>query len=168
MKLLAYYLRRAEHSSWAQFMLNLVLWWVIPFNRPHRFWITKIASDEARISLPYRRSNHNHLRGLHACAQATAAEFVTGVHLLFHLDPSKYRIIMKTFTLEYLYQGRMNAESISTISTSWLEEHVVTPLESEESVLVDIPSTVVDASGETICQATLCWQIKRWDAVKTR
>ena len=69
-------LYKAQHSSFYNFLLNRILWRVIPFNSPHRFRIDVLDTWQLKVSIPYKRRNMNHLKGIHACALATASESV--------------------------------------------------------------------------------------------
>ncbi|MCS6975292.1 MAG: DUF4442 domain-containing protein, partial [Cyclobacteriaceae bacterium] len=99
-------LLRARQSSFWRAILNLLLNRLIPFNRPHGFTIEKLGDNFLQIRLPYRRSNFNHIKGLHACALATLAEFTTGFMLVQKLDARKYRLIMKKLEMMYHFQGK--------------------------------------------------------------
>ena len=81
---------KAQNSSFYLRVLNWSLWRIIPFNKPHGIKIQKIESDGIVTTLPYKRKNLNHIKGLHACGMATLAEFTTGLMLLKKLDTSKY------------------------------------------------------------------------------
>ncbi|HQV31371.1 MAG TPA: DUF4442 domain-containing protein [Calditrichia bacterium] len=165
---LLWLMNRATHSGFHRWLLNLVLWKVIPFNRPHRFWITRIQPGSIEIRMPYRRRNFNHIRGLHACGLATAAEYATGLLLLMRVDPARYRLIMQNLNVTYHYQAKTTAYARFDISEDWLVENLVTPLQRETSVLVKPNVSVFDQNDNLVCEATLSWQVKDWQQVRTR
>ena len=76
------YINGARGSKFGLYKLNLGLGFVIPFNRPHRIRIREVGQDFVKTVIPYRRKNFNHIKGIHACGLATAAEFASGFHLL--------------------------------------------------------------------------------------
>ena len=59
-------------------MLNIALNHMVPFNKPHKFKVLDLSNHEVTMFIPYRRSNFNHIKGLHATAVATVSEFTTG------------------------------------------------------------------------------------------
>src|SRR5688572_29492751 len=98
MKQLLFIFRKAKRSSFFRWLLNLLLGYAIPFNKPHRIRITAIHDDGVSVRLPYRRRNLNHLKGIHACALATTAEYTSGIALLTAIG-TDYRLIMKNLSV---------------------------------------------------------------------
>ena len=167
MKYLEKLLASADRSQFSLWKLNLVLRFIIPFNRPLRIRIVSLTDSSIRVSLPHIRANFNHLRGLHACSMATAAEFASGILLLRRLQASRYRIIMKSMSVEYFYQGLHDAEVTLELDQAWFEEHVFSALTASEPALVAVSPKVYDIDGNHLCTATLTWQIKDWRSVQT-
>ncbi len=167
MTLLETLLHRAERGGISLWLLNMVLLRVIPFNRPLGVRVISLTKNEIIVHLPYKRSNFNHLRGLHACALATAAEYACGLLLLRRMGSGKYRLIMKHLSSEYLYQGKSDATVRLTVEESWFETQVVKPLEHQESVEVPLKAHIVDEQKNELCITELIWQVKAWDAVRT-
>ena len=159
---------KARKSRAWLWVLNLVLGLVIPFNRPHGFGLEAIGDEFVRTRARYRKSNFNHIRGIHACAIATIAEFSAGFLLLTRLDPARYRLIMSDLQVEYTYQAKEDIFSESRCTGERLLAEVISPLEQQELVTVKMESRVFDASGNAIALAHTTWQIKRWDKVKTK
>ena len=159
--------RARESRAWL-WVLNRTLSLVIPFNRPHGFGLEAIGDEFVRTKARYRKSNFNHIRGIHACAIATIAEFSAGFLLLTRLDPARYRLIMSEMQVEYTYQAKEDIFSESRCSGERLLAEVITPLEQQELVTVKMESRVFDGSGNAIALAHTTWQIKRWDKVKTK
>ena len=159
---------RARTSRFWLWVLNVVLARVIPFNRPHGFGIDVIGEEYIRTRSRYRKSNFNHIRGIHACAIATIAEFSAGFLLLTWLDPARYRLIMSDLQVEYVYQAKEDIFSESRFDSTRMTAEVLEPLKSHEQVTVTMESRVTDVSGNEIAFARTTWQIKQWDRVKTR
>ena len=149
-------------------MLNFLLGRVVPFNRPHRFKIIEIDNNLVRTTAPYRRSNHNHIRGIHACALATVSEFSAGFLLMKNFSPADYRLIMSRMDIEYKYQAKKRVVSESRLSREQIDRDILKPLETAPSVDIKMRSDVVDDSGNLVAVAYTFWQIKRWDDVRTR
>lgn len=160
-------LEKAKHSSFYRKVLNWNLSRMIPFNRPHGFEVVELDDYRLKTIMPYRKTNFNHIRGLHACGLATISEFTTGFLLISRLDMKKYRIIMQRLEMNYHYQGKMDAFAEFTISKEWLQEKIIGPLQSKESVVVPCEVKIHDAKGNHLTTGTIFWQIKGWDKVKT-
>lgn len=158
---------KARNSSFWLWVLNRVLGRTIPFNRPHGFRLQEIGENRIVTSCRYRRVNHNHVRGIHACAIATVAEFSAGFLLLTKLEPTRYRLIMSRIEVDYVYQAKEDIYSESQVSTERLDKEVIQPLESSEAVTIVMQSRVRDTSGNAIATAHTTWQIKRWESVRT-
>jgi len=161
-------LQKAKHSSFYLMVLNWSLNRMIPFNKPHGFKIVEIADYRLKTRIPYQKSNFNHIRGLHACGLATISEFTTGFLLLSSLDMKKYRIIMQRMEMNYQYQGKMDATAEFVISKEWLEEKVVKPLQTQETVVVPCEVKIHDVKGNHLTTGTIFWQFKDWAKVKTK
>ena len=161
-------LQKAKHSSFYLMVLNWSLNRMIPFNKSHGFKVVEIGDYRLKTLMPYRKSNFNHIRGLHACGLATISEFTTGFLLLSSLDMKKYRIIMQRMEMNYHYQGKMDATAEFVISKEWLEEKVVKPLQTQETVVVPCEVKIHDVKGNHLTTGTIFWQFKDWAKVKTK
>ncbi len=161
-------LEKAKASSWSLRMLNLGLYRMIPFNRPHGIKILTLGDDFVTTILPYKKRNFNHIKGLHATALATLCEFTTGILLISRFDIRSYRIILKTLHLDYYYQGKMDATATFKITDSWLDQNVFKPLENQESIIVDCDIDIFDKENNHLTRGKVSWQLKPWNKVKTK
>jgi hypothetical protein len=159
---------RAETSGFYRTLLNLGLSRMIPFNAPHSFKVLEIGTNHLKVSLPYKRRNLNHIRGLHACAMATVSEFTTGFLLVSKLDPAKYRLIMQRLEMDYHYQGKMDAAASFQAADAWLDNEIYNPLKSKPSIVVICEVKIHDVAGNHLSTGKVHWQIKSWDQVKTK
>ncbi len=158
----------AKSSAWKRFLLNRILWAGIPFNAPHRLKVVEISDDEVRIAIPFIKRNLNHLRSLHACVMATAAEYASGLMLLQHFDASRYRLIMQKIEVEYHYQGKKAAYSRAQLTADMVQSDVLSRFAAgEDRVLFRAQAEVYDLDDQHLCTATIYWQIKDWKAVRT-
>ena len=159
--------KQAQTSKRYLFMLNFFLSRFVPFNKAHRFKVESIGDHHLWVKAPYRKSNFNHLKGIHACAQATIAEISSGLLLISLLNPKHYRIILQKLELEYLYQAKTDIIAKFEIEADWLEEQVIQPLSKNDSLFIDCPISLFDLKGNKVAEAKARWQIKNWKAVKT-
>ncbi len=160
--------KKAKTSSFYLKLLNFGLSRMVPFNKPHGFKIIEIGDHHLKATIPYKKANFNHIKGIHACALATLSEFVTGFLLLTKLNPSSYRLIMQKLMMEYHYQARMDAYAYFSIDDEWIQSAILNPLNSEDKVSVDCVVKVMDCDGNHLSTGTISWQIKKWDKVKTK
>ncbi len=145
----------------------MALNWMIPFNKPHGFRVLEISDQEVKTYIPYKRKNFNHIKGLHATALATLSEFTTGLMLLNVLGTRNYRIILQRLDIEYHYQGKMDATANFKVTEQWLKEKICRPLEHQNSVILPCPVLIHDIQGNQLTTATIYWQLKPWENVKT-
>jgi acyl-coenzyme A thioesterase PaaI-like protein len=162
------YINGARRSKFGLFKLNLGLGFIIPFNRPHKIKIKEIGEDFIKTTIPYRRKNMNHIRGIHACGLATAAEFASGFHLLTKLDSKKYRLIMESLEMKYHYQAKSDVTALFEADNNWIKTHVLDPLSGVEKVFVRCEIKLTDAQQNHVATGYTNWQIKDWSAVKTK
>lgn len=166
--ILPFLIPRARRSKPWLFVLNTILARTIPFNRPHRFRILAIAQNKIETFAPYRRSNYNHIRGVHACAIATVAEFSAGFLLLTRLDPTRYRLIMGKLEADYFYQAKKDIIAMAELSEQELHEKIVAPLRHQDSTTIVMTTSIRDVSGNSVARVETTWQVKNWDTVRTK
>ncbi|MEM9024731.1 MAG: DUF4442 domain-containing protein [Bacteroidota bacterium] len=159
---------KARQSKRGMAFLNWAMQREIPFNKPHRFRILEISENRVQVAIPYRKSNLNHIKGLHACAMATACEYASGLLLLTKLGEKNYRLIMESMHMAYHYQGKTDAVATFEISDERLQKEALEPLQSVEKVVLPCEILLHDAQGNHLCTGTTHWQLKRWDKVKTK
>lgn len=154
-------MRKAQDSAGYRWLLNRVLWRIIPFNGPHKFRITALDNDGLEMVIPYIRKNQNHLRSIHACALATACEYVSGLLLARTFPPDQFRIILKSIHMEYHYQGKTDLRSRFTIPPETLTA-LRQALQQHDAVFQTFEVNVHDTQNNHICKGQITWQIKPW------
>jgi hypothetical protein len=160
--------QKAKRSSFYLWILNQVLWRGIPFNHPHKIKILSISDDEILLKLPYIKSNMNHLKGLHACALATACEYACGIQMIQHINADLFRLIMKDLQMEYHLQAKSDVFIKFRFSREDAENDILIPLKTQDAVFKKFTIHVADASETPICRASVNWQIKSWNKVRTK
>lgn len=155
-------LQQAKLSPSALKRLSFMLQWIIPFNRPHRIRVDALSDTLVKASLPYRRKNLNHLKGIHACAIATLAEYTSGLFLLQRAGAKGYRIIMERLEVDYHYQARSGIHASFGMTEREYEEMVSKPLEAEGRVSQILEVVVNDEQDNLIATAKVHWQLKDW------
>jgi hypothetical protein len=161
-------IQKAKTSDFYKSVLNFSLNRMIPFNKPHDFKIVELGDFHIKTLIPYRKSNFNHIRGLHACALATISEFTTGFLLINKLDAKKYRLIMQRLEMDYHFQGKMNAFATFTISEEWVQTNIYEPLKTLEAVVIPCEIKIHDEKDNHLTTGKIFWQVKDWNKVKTK
>jgi len=161
------FIDRAKRSALHLWILNVMLYRMIPFNKPHGLKIDVLKDHGVRTMLPYRKRNLNHIRGTHACVLATLTEFTSGFVLISNLGFEKYRLILQRLEMDYHYQGKMDAVAEFKISGDWLQSMIYLPLASHDAVVVVCEVKVFDVKGNHLTTGRAHWQIKNWSKVKT-
>ena len=152
----------ARHDPKHLDRFNAALDRLVPFNRPHHLSVEHLTEGTITVRLPYEEANLNHVRSLHACGLATAAEFASGLFLLQHVNPARYRLLMKSLSITYLRQGLQDALVTVAPASGWIQNEVLTPLEAEGRLTVPLQIDVRDVAGEVLCQVTVAWHLKAW------
>ena len=160
-------IKKAGHSKYQLWLLNFILKFAIPFNKPHGFKIIKINTQGITTFARYRKKNFNHLRGIHACAIATVGELAAGLSLINHFSPGQYRFIMSHLTVDYHYQAKKDIFAHATLSEED-KANIILQLKDNEKVSQTIITDVYDTNQAKIATMKTVWQIKDWKKVKTK
>lgn len=158
----------ARQSRWGLFKLNFLLRFYIPFNRPHGISVLSISENEVQTKIPNWRINQNHIKGIHACGLATAAEFAAGLLLLSRLEQKKYRLIMESLEAKYFFQAKTTAMAVFKLEESVLQEKIIEALKTEDKIYHRCEVDLYDKDENHLCRVSTNWQIKSWDKVKTK
>jgi acyl-coenzyme A thioesterase PaaI-like protein len=154
---------QSKSSLWA---LNRLLLFSIPFNNPHRLQIRELSEQKAVIELPFRRSNKNHIGGMHACALATAGEYASGLLVLRRFGTVKYRVIMQELKVHYKQQGRSTATATAEWGNEMVKEELLELLDAGSPHVLPMTTRITDADGRELCEVAVRWQLKSWRAVR--
>lgn len=168
-KLLESLLERAAQGGIALKTLSMGLPMLVPFNHGHGYRILQVGDTQAtQVRIPYRRSNHNHLRGIHACALATGAELCAGLSILASYPASRYRIIMSDLRCHYSFQARSHCIAsvlpLSDEQKALLEAQLL----QEQKAFIEVMVEIKDQQQEVVASAAVLWQIKEWEAITKR
>lgn len=159
-------LERARHGKVVR--LNAVFRSILPFNAPHGIRVLSFSEQEVRVALPDKRANRNHLKGMHACAIATACEFCSGLAVLAQFNMKNYRLIMNRLEVDYTRRPAKGMCEARAVVPEGLREEVLRLMEAAEdgAARFTMPSTLYDAEGEAVAQAQVHWHVKAWNAVQ--
>ena len=167
MKYLRSLMYKSQSSPMALYCFNFLLIYGIPFNRRHGYRVLEIKPGQVKTTIPYRKRNFNHIRGIHACAIATLAEFAAGLVLLQSFTPQKYRLIMSKLHIDYHYQAKTRLVAVASMEAEWVRQ-LKHKLNTEDKVNQQVITEVFDENENLIATVTTHWQLKLWDKVKVK
>jgi len=142
--------------------LDKILSFKIAFNRPHGIEIRELSTDHCRTYLPYKKSNTNHLGGMHACVLALVGEYSAGLMILRNTGLKDFRIILKELQVEYAKQAKGEVYGEASLST---EEQQKLKAAKDKIELI-IETKIKDQENNLIAAAKTTWQIKAWEKVQ--
>ncbi len=160
-------LRNISKSPIRAWVMNKALHYMIPFNAPHGFWVNYKNDDEVLVTISYRRKNLNHVKGIHACALATACEYASGLALASGMDSKIFRYLLSSIRIDYTYQAKTDIV-ISCKRSDLQIDKVVKELNSSESTTLVVGVNAIDKQGNKVCVCETTWHIKYWDKVRTQ
>jgi acyl-coenzyme A thioesterase PaaI-like protein len=159
---------KSEQSRFYRFLLNLILSKAIPFNAPHGFRVYSISKGRVGVKLPNKRVNRNHVNSIHACVLAALCEYVAGLAVMTLLEPSKYRMVLKSLHMEYHYRAKGEVHCLYDIDPKKFEQDVILVLDKNDSVFYETESRATDLDGNVVCTGRAMWQIKKWSQVRSK
>lgn len=159
---------KARYSAVYRFLLNRLMWRLVPFNAPHKIRITHIGDDSITICAGHKRRNLNHIKGIHACLIATMCEYVSGLRLLLYLNPKEYRIILKNINMTYHYQAKTAVYASFTLKPEIIQQQILAELTHQEAIFKEFAVELFDENKNHICTGLINWQIKAWKNVKAK
>lgn len=157
---------KAGKSAFWLWLTNIILWYKIPFNAPHSIKITEIGDASVRLLLPFKRKNRNHVNSMHACALATACEYVTGLQLGRFLNDKEFRLILSEIKMIYVKQARTDVTVVFTLPDTQVTD-IKNTLDNESSAIRTLEAELLNTAGEIVCRGMVTWQIKKWSAVRS-
>ncbi len=136
-----------------------------PFNGHLKAKLKVWTPKKTLILIEAHRKIKNHLGGVHAGALFTLGETCAGLMLLKSFDLGKYRLILKTVTVDYSKQARGKCHGTCEISSGELKKLQIN-LKAAEAFLINLETNITSEVGDLLCVAKTQWQIKPWSLVK--
>ncbi|MGY8941308.1 MAG: DUF4442 domain-containing protein [Flavobacteriales bacterium] len=158
----------AQAKAGRPFWLNVFFRRALPFNAPHGFRIVELTASGAKVRLPDRRKNRNHLKGIHACAMATACEFSSGLGVLERFNMKDYRLIMYRLEVDYHRRAAPGPCVAQASISADLDAQIRSDLSErdDKTSRFSMTSELRDTAGELVATATVHWHVKAWEAVR--
>ena len=102
----------------------------------------------ARVEIPDRRSNRQHLGSVHAIALMNVAEMTSGLAMMSGL-PDGVRGIVTSLSMEYYKKARGTITAVSRVS-------IPTVTDDQD---FDVTAACLDAAGAVVAKATVRWRL---------
>lgn len=100
------------------------------------------------VTLRDRAAVRNHLKSVHAIAQANLAEMASGLAMITALPPNT-RGIVTSIEIEYFKKARGRLTATGTASPNPVDEPIDEKARAE----------IIDISGEIVAKATINWRL---------
>jgi acyl-coenzyme A thioesterase PaaI-like protein len=110
--------------------------------------IRVLEPGHARVEIPDRRSNRQHLGSVHAIALMNVAEMTSGLAMMAAL-PEGVRGIVTRISMEYLKKARGTITAVA---------HVTVP-EVTGDLDFDVTADCLDPDGTVVARATVTWRL---------
>ncbi|MFT6397473.1 MAG: acyl-coenzyme A thioesterase PaaI-like protein [Bradymonadia bacterium] len=110
--------------------------------------IVELRDGYGRAELLDRKQVRNHLDSVHAIALANFGEVISGVTMLYSLDP-KMRAILTGMRIEYLKKAR------GTLTA----ECYVEPITEVKDMEITLDVAISNAAGEVVCRVYPEWKV---------
>lgn len=142
-------------------VLDLALDLIIPFNRNLGFHIEKISIDGVIVDSPDRTRRENHVGGAHACALALLGEYPAGLLVAQRFPPHEFRPIISKLHVDYFKQGRGTLRAEALPPKEW-------PALVDGEGWVEMTTTIRNEKDETVATCLTKWQVKEWSRVRKK
>jgi len=106
--------------------------------------VAELGYGHARVTLRDRRAVRNHLQSVHAIALANLAEMTGNLAVAYSL-PDDARFIVAGMTIDYVKKARGTITGVCECDIP----------DTSERREIEVPVTMLDASGDEVARATL-------------
>ncbi len=136
-----------------------------PFHAPLRASVETWKAHVCRIRVKNRRTLRNPLCGVHAGALVTAGETPAGLVVLKSFPFSRYRLILKSVSVEYGRQARTDVLAEARLPDDQLLD-AQQALREGRPALLNLQTALSEPSGVRLATVSTQWQVKEWSRVK--
>lgn len=140
--------RTCERLPLGRSLFAMAIGRMVPYSASVGPRVESLEPGHARVSMPDRRSNRNHLGSVHAIALANLGELTSGISMIAAL-PAGLRSIVTRIEVEFVKKarGRITAEARVTVPTvTGPTDHVV-------------EATLTDGSNEVVARIHVHWRL---------
>lgn len=123
----------------------------VPFLATAGLHFDEVATSRLVVTLRNRRKVQNHIKGLHAAAQALLAETASGFVLALNVPDDKL-MLLKSMKIDYLQRCQGDLRAVAILSQAQIEAVV---REDKGDTLVEV--SVTDESGQEPVRCEMVW-----------
>lgn len=131
-----------------QWLFARIFAWTVPYSGSVGPRIRLLEPGHARVEIPDRRSNRQHLGSVHAIALMNVAEMASGLAMMSGL-PDGVRGIVTNLSIDYFKKARGTITAVSRVT-------IPTVTTDQE---FDVISECLDREGAVVARATVRWRL---------
>jgi len=131
-----------------QWLFARIFSFTVPYSGSVSPRIRHIEPGYAKVEIPDRRSNRQHLGSVHAVALMNVAEQASGLAMLSGL-PEGVRGIVTKLSMEYFKKARGTITAVSRVDI---------PVVTEDTDF-DVIADCLDSAGDVVARATVRWRL---------
>lgn len=137
-------------SPWpgGQWLYAMIFGRIVPYSGSVGPRIRLLEAGHARVEIPDRRSNRQHLGSVHAIALMNVAEMTSGLAMMAGL-PEGVRGIVTNISMQYLKKARGTITAVSKVDV---------PTVTVDTDF-DVTADCLDPSGAVVARATVRWRL---------
>ncbi len=143
--------QKLHNNPLGRWLFHRVLAFTVPYSGSIKARVQTLEPGCARIALPLRRSNTNHLRSVHAVALTNLGELCSGLAMLTGLPP-EVRGIVTHIATEYSKKARGDLLA---------EANPEIPVVTDERLEHTVQAVIRDADNDTVATVTVRWLLAR-------
>jgi acyl-coenzyme A thioesterase PaaI-like protein len=140
--------RRLSPLPGGQWLFAQIFSWTVPYSGSVGPRVRLLEPGHARVEIPDRRSNRQHLGSVHAIALMNVAEMASGLAMLAGL-PDGVRGIVVSISIEYLKKARGTITAVSRVTV---------PTVTTDTDF-DVVSEGLDRENNVVARATVRWRL---------
>ena len=140
--------RRLSPYPGGQWLFSILFGRMVPYSGSVGPRIRHLEPGRARVEIPDRRSNRQHLGSVHAIALMNVAEMTSGLAMMSGL-PDGVRGIVTSLSMEYFKKARGTITAVSRVE-------VPTVTEDRD---FDVTADCLDRDGAVVARGTIRWRL---------
>lgn len=131
-----------------QWLFAMIFGRMVPYSGSVGPRIRLLEPGHARVEIPDRRSNRQHLGSVHAIALMNVAEMTSGLAMMAAL-PEGIRGIVTKISMQYMKKARGTITAVA---------HVTVPTVTGD-IDFDVTADCVDREDAVVARATVTWRL---------
>lgn len=135
------------------------------FKLPSAFWsgvrVKSISSTNCEVTVKHRWFNQNPFKSMYFAVQAMAAEFTTGVLVMYHIQESKQNISMLVAQNKAVFTKKATGRITFTCTQGLeIEKIIEKAIATKEGQTIWLTSIGINEKGEQVSEMQFEWTIR--------